>query len=196
LEREEEHLCTQCGLEVEDRTQLKIDAPAFQPVLSETREDAVVNAVHLALKSCGRANHITVDRGSDGRSSTLISAQVSNSAQTYEVLHLAKRALEAITGQLHTVAMLSARVQKEDAGYSLRSSIAYVPKESEDRMCWDLFQKGCCPRRHQCRWYHPESSDIGKIKISVKCTQDVSSERQLPVSSSAGRRTISLGDLL
>merc|ERR1712196_235560 len=126
----------------------------------------------------------------------LITAEVNSGARTYEVLQLAKGALEAVTAQLQTVALLSARVQKEDAGYSLRSSIAYAPKEAEDRMCWDLFQKGCCPRRHQCRWYHPESSDIGKIKISVKCTQDVCSERQLPVSSSAGRRTISLGDLL
>jgi hypothetical protein len=199
VEREEELLCTQCGLEVEDRTELKIGAPAFQPVQSETREDAVVNAVHLALKTCGRANHIKIDRGTDGRSATLITAEVSSNAQTYEVMHLAKGALEAITAQLQTVALLSARVQKEDAGYSLRSSVAYVPKEAEDRMCWDLFQRGCCPRRHQCRWYHPESSDIGKIKISIRYAQqacNLSGEKQLSTSSSAGKRTISLGDLL
>jgi len=166
-----------------------------------------VKAVHLALKTCGRANQIKIDRCPDGRSSTLITAEVNSGAHTYEVLQLAKGALEAVTAQLHAVALLSARVQKEDAGYSLRSSVAYAPKEAEDRMCWDLFQRGCCPRRQQCRWYHPESSDTGKIKISIKQAQraiDVSSEKQ-PASaasgssvsgSSAGKRIISLGDLL
>merc|ERR1712146_217528 len=83
---------------------------------------------------------------------------------------------EAVTAQLHAVALLSARVQKEDAGYSLRSSVAYAPKEAEDRLCWDLFQRGCCPRRQQCRWYHPESSDTGKIKISIKQVQGAMSQ--------------------
>merc|ERR1719498_1217910 len=121
----------------------------------------------------------------------MITAEVSSSAQTYEVMHLAKGALEAITAQLHTVALLSARVQKEDAGYSLRSSIGYAAKEAEDRLCWDLFQRGCCPRRHQCRWYHPESSDIGKVKISIRYAQEagsVSSDQASVSGSSAGKR--------
>merc|ERR1719498_2127893 len=147
--------------------------------------------------SCGRATHIKVDRGLDGKSATLITAEVDAGAQalsrSYEVLHVAKRALETIAGQMHTVALLSARVQKEDCGYSLRSSVGYVPKEAEDRMCWDLFQKGCCHRRNQCRWYHPDASDIGKIKISIRCTQE---QKQSSSSSSGGKRKISLGDLL
>jgi len=185
------------------KTKLKSEAPAFQSMPSDTNQDAVVNAVHLALVSCGCAHHIKIDRGVNGKSSTLISAEVQRTGQStsqpHDVVQLAKQALDAITAQLPTVALLSARVQKEESGYSLRSSVACMPEGSEDRMCWDLFQKGCCPRRKQCQWRHPEDSDISRIKVSIRFaeeTSDISCEKQPAFNSSTGKVKISLGELV
>jgi hypothetical protein len=197
-------VCLPCAVDAHGtKTKLKSEAPAFQSTPSDSNQDAVVNAVHLALVSCGRAHHIKIDRGVNGKSSVLISAEVQrtvqSSSQPYDVVQLAKQALDAITAQLHTVALLSARVQKEESGYSLRSSVACMPEGSEDRMCWDLFQKGCCPRRKQCQWHHPQDSDISRIKVSIRYaeeTSNISGEKQPALNSSTGKRKISLGELV
>merc|ERR1712054_264902 len=128
----------------------------------------------------------------------MIAAQLqsgsSSSARCYEAVHLARHALEEITGRLGGVVLLSKRVQKEDNGYSLRSSVACIPCGAQDFVCWDIFKNGCCPRRGKCQWYHPQESDIGRVKVSIKCFEDTkneaatsTSEDQLPAGSPAVR---------
>lgn len=41
--------------------------------------------------------------------------------------------------------------------------VAYVPPEDEAKACWDLYQKGFCPRSGRCRWRH--SDDILTFKV-------------------------------
>jgi len=184
-------------------TKLKAEAPAFKPATADTRFDAVTYAVYLAILSKGNAQRVNMDKGVQGLSPTLISAQLqsgsSNTARCYDAVHLARQVLEEITTRLGTVVLLSKRVQKEDSGYSLRSSIACIPCGKEDFMCWDLFKNGSCPRRGKCQWYHPQESDIGRVKVSIRCTEEsnqVLSEEQLPTGSPAVRHKISLGDLV
>jgi hypothetical protein len=188
---------------VSTRTMLKFEAPAFQPVPTDAKMDAVANALYLVLASCGQMNGITIERGIRGESPTLISAelQAGRNATTrcYDIMHLAKQSLDAITARLTTVSLLSARVQREDCGYSLRSSIACLPEAKQDSMCWDMFNKGYCPRRSQCRWYHPQGSDIGRLKVSIKYVEesrDKSTDEQSETGSSAGRYKLSLGELV
>jgi hypothetical protein len=142
-------------------------------------------------------------KGIKGTSPTLISAQVQNApgsaAKCYDAVHLSRHVLEEISARLNNVILLSKRVQKEDAGYSLRSSVACIPCGAENMVCWDLFRKGCCPRRSKCQWYHPQESDIGRVKVNIRCADDVSevsSEDKLPASSPAVRHKISLGELV
>jgi hypothetical protein len=186
-----------------NQTKLTSQAPAFQPVLADTRMDAVVKAISLVLASSGQTNSIKVENGVRGESSTVITAELqagpNANKRCYDVMQCAKQSLDAITTRLGTVSLLSARVQKEDRGYSLRSSIACLPETQGDRMCWDMFKKGYCPRRSQCRWYHPEGSDIGKFKISIKYTNELrgeSSQQKCEAGSSAGRYKLSLGELV
>jgi hypothetical protein len=66
-------------------------------------------------------------------------------------------------------------------------------------MCWDLCKKGSCPRRHNCHWYHPQESDIGRIKVSIRHADsalDTSSAHPRPASTSVVRHNISLGELV
>lgn len=185
------------------RTRLKGEAPSFQPMPTDTRFDVVANAVYLALASCGQTHKTTIEKGLLGPSSTLISAELRcgacSTARCYDAVHLARQALEEVTARLDTVALLSKRVEKCEGGYSLRSSIACIPKGAEDRMCWDLFHKGSCPRRGKCQWYHPQESDMGRVKVNIRCTEEVvgvSSEDQLPASFPVVRHKISLGELV
>lgn len=187
------------------RTCLKRDAPAFQPVPADSRTDAVVNAAYLALVSCGQLKRVTMDRGIQGQSPTLLSAQLQASphaadasARCYAAMQLVKQSLEAITSQLPTVSLLSARVQKEDFGYSLRASIACLPEWAEGSMCWDMFQKGYCGRRSQCRWYHPKDADVSKLKVTIRYVepaQECSSSSE-ETESSSERHKLCLGELV
>lgn len=177
--------------------QLKEEGSQDKPV--NTRANALVNAVHSAVLSCGRAQQVTIDRdfqGSDGKPTMLISAEVEDglhaSSRSYDVVHVAKQALDAAVAQTKTVKFVSARVQKEDSSYSLRSSIACVPEGVQDRLCWDMFQKGYCNRGMQCRWTHLKNTqcDIVRVKVSVKRageTSDISSEEQFGFKSSTSR---------
>merc|ERR1711881_144091 len=123
-----------------------------------------------------------------GSSPTLISAELKRgpqaSSRCYDTVHLARQALEEITTRVDTVALLSKRVQKEEKGYSLRSSVACIPMGAQDRMCWDLFHKSYCPRRGNCQWYHPQECDIARVKVNIRWSEEVtgSTEEQLPAS--------------
>lgn len=184
-------------------TRLKGESPAYSPVAADTRFDAVTNAVYLALVSCGHTQHAQIEKGIQGSSPTLITAELKSgscsSSRCYDAVHLARRSLDEITARLSTVGLLSKRVQKEDGGYSLRSSIAFIPTGAEDRVCWELFHKGCCPRRSKCQWYHPQESDIGRIKVSIRCAEEVigvKGAEQFPACAQAVRHKISLGELV
>jgi hypothetical protein len=188
---------------VATRTKLKA-APAFKPVCAaDTRMDAITYAVYLALVSSGKVKHVNVKKGIQGSSATLISAQVlggsDSSVTCYDTIHMTMQVLEEMSTRLNTVTLLSKRVQKDDCGYNLRSSVACIPCGAEDRVCWDLFKKGSCPRRHNCPWYHPQESDIGRIKVSIRggdSALDASSADPRPASASVVRHKISLGELV
>jgi len=180
-------------------------APALQPGLKlDTRMDAITSCLRLVLVSCGQIRDIKMENGLSGASSVLMSAELHcgprGSSRSYEVMKLTRQALDGITSRLPTVTLLSARVQKEDCGYSLRSAIAFVPDHAQSHMCWDMFRNGHCPRRGLCRWYHPIDSDTARVKVSIRYTaedvNDVLREEQLRPSHSAGKCTISLGELV
>jgi hypothetical protein len=202
METDQALTCQQCQ-DADTRTRLKVEAPVFQPVPKDTRMEAVISCVHLALFSSGQVCNIRIENSLMWNSSTVVSAVVpagaDASSRSYNVMQLTKQALEAITERLPTVTLLSARVQKEDCGYSLRSSIACLPPDAQNCMCWDMFRKGHCPRRSQCRWYHPQESDVARIRVSVKYAQDVSGnfqDQQSWIDSSEMRHKISLGQLV
>lgn len=207
------------------RAEFVVDAEVDQPKLNQDtlvverapldpRMDAVAKAVHSALASSGRAKHVGTqirDQGS-GTSSVLICAEANGDrtfASSYDVVRLAKNELEAAVARVKTLKLVSSRLQKEDFGYSVRSSIALVPEGLGDRMCWDMFRHGYCARGHQCRWEHPRSSQLDnrRIKINIRHAgeaSDASSEephvtvegtnsqsgRRLRKRSSAGRQTL------
>merc|ERR1712107_459928 len=104
-----------------------------------------------------------------------IQAEVQDGATTtarcYQVMQGVKQQLNASVAHSQGLSLLSARLQKEDYGYSLRSSVACIPADKEERMCWDVLRKGSCPRRKFCQWYHPQPCDIVKFKVVIRILQ-------------------------
>merc|ERR1719409_2688177 len=102
--------------------------------------DAVTNAVYLVLLSCRQIKEIKMESGAMGKSARSLFAELQGGpnakARCYDVILLARQSLEAITSHLTTVTLLSARVQKEENGYNLRSSIACAPDCAKDKICW------------------------------------------------------------
>lgn len=201
------------------RTRLQSSAASFQPGLVqranapvEARMDTVINAACLALSSCGQVVNVNLQRDPAGAAPVMIAAELNDgpaaAARCYEVMHLTKQSLEAIAKHLPTIALMSARIQKDESGYSLRSNIACLPEGTEDRMCWDLFTHGHCPRRSQCRWYHPVGDDIHRIRVCVRYAEESSAsssgdeaeeeQMEFPVRSvtKSQKHKISLGELV
>lgn len=188
----------------DDAAKVAEDSSAVPSEHENPALEAVTKAVYTILLTSGETQRVRVEPGVKGASPTLIAAEMPSgprfSSRCYDAVHVARKALEEITTSLHNVALLSKRVQKEDRGYSLRSSIACIPKGAEDRICWDLFHKGHCPRRKNCQWYHPQDSDVFRVKISVRCAEDTNGA--LPEDQAAAgipliqRQKISLGELL
>lgn len=183
------------------RTNVKSRLHVSEPVTTstDTRVDAVISCLRLTLSLCGQACDIKIEKGLAGVSSMLISAQLQSGpnapSRCYKVMQAARQALDSITTQLPTATLLSARMQKEDWGYSLRSNIACLPDHARDYMCWDMFKKGSCPRRDQCRWYHPQDSDIARVKVTVRYSEDVSAVSK-EACSAVVRHKLSLGELV
>jgi hypothetical protein len=177
------------------RTKLTTASSSFSPASGDSHMDAATSCVHLALVSCGQVKQVKIEHGRNGASSSLISVELSNGpqAKAYDIMQLAKQSLEAFALQVDSVSLLSARVQKEEQGYSLRSSVACIPDHARDKMCWDLFKCGHCPRRGTCRWYHPQEADVRKIKVSIKYNADTSKVFQQEASK---KHKISLGELI
>lgn len=188
------------GFALASRTKLTTTAPAFQPLPKRsTRLYSVTDAAYLVLESCGQATVSKMENGVQGQSSALIMADLLSGpraqSRCYDAVQLVKQALDAIVARLPNTSLISSSIQKEVAGYSLRTSIAFLPDGVADVVCWDILRQGSCKRRSQCRWYHPQQADIGKIRVNIgyaKEATEVSSDEQSEEGSTFARHKISL----
>lgn len=139
-----------------------------------TTADGIVEHVCSALASCNQIMSSEVRKDLPGRYPLLVWAEMQKGQlAAHDVMHLVRRTLAEVTSSFQHVSVMSSRLQKEENGYSLRVSIACVPESQENNVCWDMFRKGHCRRRCQCRWYHPKEEDLIKLKVTIKCFDEV-----------------------
>jgi hypothetical protein len=147
-------------------TSLRIDA----------KTDAVTSAVKSFLTACLPAHSAKVEKDmAEGSMKVLIHTEPQDGtlaiSRCYQVMQGVKQHLSGYVAHSEGLSLLSARVQKEDYGYSMRSSVACIPADKENQMCWDVLRKGSCPRRKFCQWYHPQTCDVVKFKVVIRCCQ-------------------------
>jgi hypothetical protein len=142
------------------------------PPSVDDRSDAVTSAIHSLLVACLPGDSVKIEKSIAERR-VFISAGVQDGTLTvsrcYQLMQGVKQHLCGSVAHHEGLSLLSARVQKEDYGYSLRSSVACVPEDKAEQMCWDVLQKGSCRKRKCCRWYHPQVCDIVKFKVAIRC---------------------------
>lgn len=150
-----------------------------QGIVPET--DTVASALHSLLVAGLPGVSVKIEKSvAEESRRVLICADAQDAtlaaSRYYQVIHEIKQHLCCSVTYSEGLSLLSARVQKEDYGYSLRSSVACIPEDKADQMCWDVLRKGSCPRRKCCRWYHPQACDVVKFKVVIRCkgakTQD------------------------
>jgi hypothetical protein len=140
----------------------------------DEKTDAVIADVHSFLSSFLPAESIKIDKGIVEQSiKVLICVEAADAAfnafRCYQLMQGVKQNLSGSVAYSKGLSLLSARLQKEDYGYSLRSSVACSPEDKENQMCWDVLRKGSCARRQFCRWYHPQACDTVRFKIVIRC---------------------------
>jgi hypothetical protein len=156
-----------------------------QEVQNETQKattmDAIVSAIQRSLPA-----HVNVDIKKDLTCESqriLLSVDLQNctrsASKPYDITQIVRQALQCGVAGTGSSALLSARVQKEETGYSLRSSVACFPVCKRNSICWDFLQKGSCPRRNTCRWHHPSSTDIVKFKIVIRNREACANSRDI-----------------
>lgn len=178
--------------------------------LPNSRLTAVVNAVQLVLAANPLLHQVQISNDMQG-GSALISVQMAPTgnaqSMSYDLLQTVRSTMEAVTTRLGTVRLVSARSQKDESSYALRSKFACIPDVSSEGMCWDFVRKGYCPRGSNCRWSHPQNEDSFRIKVVVTYAAkgvplDVQGEQQKEKRSSSGescrpaRHKISLEQLV
>jgi hypothetical protein len=157
-----------------------------QELHNEVTIDAIIVAIQTELQS--RAPSATLEIKHDVANESrrvVISVDLHTCAQPtarpYNMIQAVRQVLQSgkVAGRVST--LLSARVQKEDSGYSLRSSVACFPDGKRDKMCWDFLQRGSCPRRHICRWHHPSAADIVKFKVVMRSSESQTGKGIMPL---------------
>jgi hypothetical protein len=143
------------------------------PQEADGKMDAIVSAINVQLKKINPSYVVTAKTTvTEGSRKVAVSAELQGSTATgskpYHVVQSVKQALQHFVTRRGSASMASARVQKEDVGCSLRASVAYFPDDERDKMCWDMIRHGHCPRRHICRWSHPNPSEVIRLKVVIK----------------------------
>lgn len=148
------------------------EPPGLALSVIDVRTDEVTWALHSLLLSRLPADTIKIEKSIVEESrKVMILVNVYDGAmpKCYELIHEIKQQLFDLVAHSMVLGLVSARVQKETAylGYSLRSSVACIPEDKMDRVCWDAF-RGCC-RKRDCRCYHPQPDDMITLKVTIRC---------------------------
>lgn len=140
----------------------------------DAKTQAVTSCVHSLLLGCVPAQSVKIEESTvEQDRKVLICVEAKDGtlavSRCYQLMQRVKEHLSGAVAHSEGLSLLSARVQKEDYGYSLRSSVLCIPKDKEHQMCWNVLQRGSCPRRKFCQWYHPQPCDVVKFKVVIRC---------------------------
>lgn len=132
---------------------------------------SVLSAAQAGLSSCPMVCSTKVSEGSMGGAAE-VTAEVPAFAPVSDehLMTCAKTALLGATASGSTVCVLGYGHRPfQDLGDGRFScTLALVPAEKRRLMCFDICQKGFCPRAGTCRWCHPEQGDLLKVVVRVQ----------------------------
>jgi len=151
---------------------LNPEARAFRPMPPLAPEiSSVVAAAKTALAGSPHVTDVKVTEAPLGQTTTVV-ADISSAAGPFaghEALTAAKASLlgaAARSQMTYCLGYTAAPFQDCDSGF--KGAIGSVPPHMQGSVCWDSYQKGFCPRRSLCRWYHPMETDLAPIRVTLR----------------------------
>jgi hypothetical protein len=146
--------------------------PGLELPIIDAKTDAVTSALQSMLVACLPGDSVKIEKSlvdESRRVLILADAQHGTRVGCYEIMQELKQHLSEFVTRSEGLTLLCSRVGREDYGYSLRSSVACIPEDKIDQICWDVLRKGSCPKRKCCHWYHPQAGDIVKFTVHMRC---------------------------
>lgn len=166
-------------------SRLNPEARAFQPAPPQLPPEisSVVAASRAALLRSPHVTGVKVAEAPLGQATTVVAdvRSTAGPAAGREALATAKAALlgAAARSQMTYCLGYTAVPFQDLCDSGFKGVIGSVPPSMQDSVCWDTYQKGFCPRRSLCRWYHPMESDLAPIRVILRkaAEQEAGSER-------------------
>jgi hypothetical protein len=147
--------------------------PGLELPGTDGKTDGVTLALHSLLVACLPGDSVKIEKSFEEESRkilVLVDAQNGTKAGCFELMQQLKLNFLDLVARSEALRLLSVRVKREEYGYSLRSSVACIPDDKRDQLCFeDMLRRGSCPNRRRCPQYHPQACDIVKFKVAMRC---------------------------
>mmetsp|Transcript_139152 Transcript_139152/g.242152 ORF Transcript_139152/g.242152 Transcript_139152/m.242152 type:complete len:277 (+) Transcript_139152:61-891(+) len=136
---------------------------------------ALVQSLETFLRALPDVMSVKVSECAMGATTTLLAEVASHSlghALIPEMVNSAKSTLLDFSVQSDSLYVLGYSSQPfQDIAGGFKATVGCVSSQMESAVCWDVYEKGCCPRRNTCRWHHPYSTELMQVVLKI---QDVS----------------------
>jgi hypothetical protein len=147
--------------------------PGLELPGTDEKADAITSALYsLLVASLPEDRAVKIERSFSEESRKIlfyVDGEDGTRTGCYELMQVVKATLLDSVARSGVLTLLSARVEREEYGYSLRSSVACIFDDKRDQMCFDVLRKGSCSKRMCCPWYHPQPCDIVRFKVAMRC---------------------------
>jgi hypothetical protein len=105
-----------------------------------------------------------------GGATGIVAAIKGGPGQARDAREVAKAALLETAARSDSVYVMGYLAQPfRDYGETgFKCWVGNLEHAKSDCACWDTFQKGFCPRRATCRWYHLGAPDLMRVIVQVQ----------------------------
>jgi len=153
----------------ETRTQLKVSSQVFEPRAEEMSPQVgqVIHALKMALCCCSQVTRVRIENGSMGFATYMYVTLQNLAHHACEMFGVAQQSLLDASATSQNIYVLGYASQPfvRLHGYSFKAILSAMPVSLHDRVCWDSYQYGCCPRPSTCRWSHPTQMDMTEVHV-------------------------------
>lgn len=166
-----------------EQAQLRIHAPAFQPVALATQQGCslsnemmdMISVAQASVLSCPHVLSVQIVKPvlQEARVISIVVSFHPGKVWEHDVRTLAKNAFLEAAEKSQQVFILGYGVEPfiDECHAGFTSTIGSVPVDRQHAICWDFWQKGFCQRLSTCRWCHPVSSDLMDVKFVFEPAQ-------------------------
>jgi len=133
-----------------------------------TQVRGMVSAVHQALETEYEAE-VSVSWGPMGGATGIVATIKGGPEQADHAKEVAKATLLEAAAHSESVYVMGylAKPFRDFGETGFKCWVGNLHHAKSGCVCWDTFQKGFCPRRTTCRWYHLDVPDLMRVIVQI-----------------------------